>query len=122
MRYKLIFPAILISLITTVGCDDKIADALSVESMSLGGDGFHYSVPHGIGDKRENPTNGCPCITLALGWSSYVIKTNAIAHGVHSLYDAWAESQSSKENGSVRLIEIFEYEKQLVKKWEGNVK
>lgn len=123
MRIKLILLTALIGLAVMWVHSDKNENEVAVESMTLGGEnGFHYAIPHGSGDERENPTNGCPCITLALGWSSYAIKTNAIAHGVYSLFDAFAESQSNKEDGPVRIIDIYEFEKQLVKKWEGGGK
>lgn len=114
MKYLL-----LISLFALGGCDEKKENPPAEKiQMTLGGD-FHYGVPHNTGHAKENPSNGCPCVTLALGWSTYDIKTNAVAHGYGSLYDLFRSRRNPNGNKPIRIADIYELEKQLVEEWKA---
>ena len=115
-----------ISMITLFGCDKNEVEKPIVYKLG-GSDGFHYAIPHNTGDKHEDPNTGCPCLVLFNGWSSYSNYTNAMAHGVASLYDAYRLSVSNdvlrcQWNAPVRLCDVYEFEQKLINKWNNSSK
>lgn len=108
---------IILSLFALCGCDNPNTDIPKKMEMELGKD-FHYLVPHGVGSKLENPSNGCPCVTLALGWSSYENKTNALSHGIPCLIDAFTSARKPGVRGLINLDDLYNFERELVKKWK----
>lgn len=89
--------------------------------LKFGGDGFHYIIPHNTGDEIEDPNTGCPCFVIFYGWSSYANYTNALAHGVKSLYEEYKASPSY-HGGLINLNDFGEFEQKLINKWNLEVK
>lgn len=113
-----------ISMIALFGCDKNEVEKPIVYKLG-GSDGFHYAIPHNTGNEQEDPNTGCPCLVLFNGWSSYSNYTNAMAHGVESLYDAYRLSVfilSSQEKAPVRLCDVYEFEQKLINKWNDSSK
>lgn len=92
--------------------DDMPDDIL--ENFGVLGEEWHYGVPHGIGNPKED-ASGCPCVTIASGYSSYCNFTNAIAHGKGSVYDELRKSELSNTNRFCRLTDVIEVENRIMK-------
>jgi hypothetical protein len=110
----------LVALIAFCGCGRE-KSYLTHDHLKIGGDGFHYAVPHNRGNEQEDPKTGCPCEVIANGWSSYANYTNALAHGVESLMDAYDRATQRDRGGLINLYEVYEFEKKLVNKWNLEV-
>jgi hypothetical protein len=88
------------------------------ETKNIGalGEGWHYAIPHGTGNELEN-TNGCPCVTLALGYSSYANMTNAIIHGYRSVFEELKKMKEAKgdTSGVCKIVDILAVEAYIMK-------
>lgn len=105
----------LVALIAFCGCCRE-ESYLTHDHLKIGGDGFHYAVPHNVGNELEDPKTGCPCEVIANGWSSYANYTNALAHGVESLMEEYRAAQINR-GGLINLYDVWEFEQKLVNKW-----
>lgn len=90
----------------------------SKDSSNILGDGWHYAIPHNVGNPKEDES-GCPCVCLCLGWSSYANMTNAFANGITNLHECYVSSheyKTQKERGFplVALDSLYKFEQKLV--------
>ena len=87
----------------------------------LGG-GVHYDIPH-CQDTVQEDAQGCPCLCLKMGYSSYANMTNAIAHGyTNSIYEIYRDElvrPAASTGGVVKLVTILNFEERLMEKING---
>lgn len=105
------------------GCSNSQSDAdkhvqSNVVTNSIGvlGEGWHYAIRHNTGNAMEDD-KGCPCVTLASGYSSYCNLTNAIAHGKGSVYNELCKMRKAEgdSNRLCNIVDIVEVEKRIMK-------
>lgn len=111
-----------------VWCGSHIKHATGVveyvesDEFVLGSD-FHLGLPHNVGDPRED-ANGCPCLCVHCGFSSYAICTNAVAHGFDSIWEYMPskngivvmhpDTMKNTEAEILRIIANFEREREAL--------
>lgn len=98
----------------------------SIASSDLLGEGWHYAIPHNVGNPNEDES-GCPCVCLCLGWSSYANMTNAFANGITNLYECYGSSQeykTQKESGFplLNLNSLYKFEQKLINSFNTSKK
>lgn len=73
---------VLVSAIMEPDPDKQAQSNVVTNNFRIGrlGEGWHYAIRHNTGDEMEDD-KGCPCVTIASGYSSYCNLTNAISHG-----------------------------------------
>lgn len=81
------------------------------------GDTWHYAIPHNKGNELED-ANGCPCVTLASGYTTYANLTNAVAHGYGSVFEELRKIKEAEgdTSGTCKIADILAVEAAIMKK------